>query len=63
MYLGMALFQAAVGLWLANGWILLMLPVALVAVYVTAIRHEEDYLERKFGTPYVDYKSAVRRWL
>jgi protein-S-isoprenylcysteine O-methyltransferase Ste14 len=63
MYLGMALFQAAVGLWFANGWILLTLPIVLVAIYLTAIRHEEAYLERKFGTPYQDYKSAVRRWL
>ena len=28
-----------------------------------AIRHEEAYLERKFGAAYTDYKARVRRWL
>jgi protein-S-isoprenylcysteine O-methyltransferase Ste14 len=28
-----------------------------------AIRHEETYLERKFGKVYLDYKGSVRRWL
>jgi protein-S-isoprenylcysteine O-methyltransferase Ste14 len=40
---------------------------ALVAIYVVlrygVIAREEIYLERKFGTPYLDYKSKVRRWL
>ena len=27
------------------------------------IAREEAYLERKFGQPYLDYKSKVRRWL
>ena len=27
------------------------------------IAREEAYLERKFGTAYLDYKSRVRRWL
>lgn len=63
MYLGMALLHAAAGLWLENGWIVLLLPVALIGVYWIAIRHEEAYLERKFGRSYLDYKAAVRRWL
>lgn len=63
MYLGMALLQIGVGLRLANGWMLLLLPPALFAVYWFAIRHEEAYLEGKFGEPYRRYKSLVRRWL
>jgi len=27
------------------------------------IPREERYLERKFGTEYMAYKSSVRRWL
>jgi protein-S-isoprenylcysteine O-methyltransferase Ste14 len=34
-----------------------------VIVEVTAIRHEEAYLERKFGDVYREYKRSVRRWL
>jgi len=40
---------------------------ALVAIYVVlrygVIAREEIYLESKFGTPYLDYKSKVRRWV
>jgi protein-S-isoprenylcysteine O-methyltransferase Ste14 len=27
------------------------------------IAREESYLERKFGSAYLDYKARVRRWL
>ena len=63
IYLGMALLQASVGLWRSNGWILLLLPLALIGVYLLAIRHEEAYLGSKFGKAYLDYKARVRRWL
>jgi protein-S-isoprenylcysteine O-methyltransferase Ste14 len=40
---------------------------ALVGIYAVlrygVIAREEIYLERKFGAPYRDYKSKVRRWL
>jgi protein-S-isoprenylcysteine O-methyltransferase Ste14 len=40
---------------------------ASIAIYVVlrygVIAREEIYLERKFGAPYLDYKSKVRRWL
>ena len=42
-----ALLQIGIGVGLANGWILALVPVVLVIVYRTAIRHEEAYLERK----------------
>lgn len=63
MYLGMALIQAAVGLALANGWILVLTPLVMAAVYFLVIRHEEVYLERKFPDEYTRYKASVRRWL
>jgi protein-S-isoprenylcysteine O-methyltransferase Ste14 len=63
MYVGMALLQIGIGVGLANGWILALVPLVLVLVYRTAIRHEEAYLERKFGETYASYKRSVRRWL
>ncbi len=63
MYVGMALLQIAIGVGLANWWVIIAVPVVLVLVYLTAIRHEEAYLERKFGRAYSDYKESVRRWL
>ena len=63
MYVGMALLQIAIGVGLANWWVVIAVPVVLVVVYLAAIRHEEAYLERKFGRAYSDYKESVRRWL
>jgi protein-S-isoprenylcysteine O-methyltransferase Ste14 len=63
MYVGMGLLQIAIGVGLANWWIIILVPVVLAIVYLTAIRHEEAYLERKFGAAYTDYKELVRRWL
>lgn len=63
MYLGMgALF---LGLALAFGflWGLAILPAVLLVIDRFAISREEKYLENKFGDPYRDYKTQVRRWL
>jgi protein-S-isoprenylcysteine O-methyltransferase Ste14 len=63
IYVGM--FLALIGL--AIGFDSLWLLAALVPFYLV-IRHgvvarEEAYLERKFGSAYLDYKARVRRWL
>ena len=63
MYVGMALLQAGIGIGLANGWVVALVPVVLIVVYRTAIRHEEAYLTHEFGDAYLDYKKSVRRWL
>jgi len=63
IYLGM--FLGLIGLAIAfdNLWLLMMLvPFALVIRYGVVAR-EEDYLERKFGDVYRDYRSRVRRWV
>lgn len=62
-YVGFALIQLAVGVGFGNLWIILLVPVSCVGVFYTAIRQEEAYLTRKFGTPYLEYKQSVRRWL
>jgi protein-S-isoprenylcysteine O-methyltransferase Ste14 len=63
MYVGMALLQAAIGLAAASAWIIGLVPGALAVVYATAVRHEEAYLEEKFGAVYLSYKRRVRRWI
>lgn len=62
MYVGMALIQTSIGIGWGNGWILALLPIVLVLIYAIAVRHEEDYLEGKFGDTYLEYKRSVRRW-
>ncbi len=63
MYLGMALLQTSIGIGFANGWIIALVPPVLVIIYAMVIRHEEAYLESKFGGTYTAYKKSVRRWL
>jgi len=63
MYLSLALLQAAIGVGLANPWVVLLVPLVLTIVYLIVIRPEESYLEAKFGDPYLEYKRSVRRWI
>jgi protein-S-isoprenylcysteine O-methyltransferase Ste14 len=63
MYVSMALLQVAIGVWFGSWWIIALVPVSLVSVYLIAVRHEEAYLEGKFGDGYLDYKRSVRRWI
>jgi len=63
MYVGMALIQAGIGIGASKPWVVALVPLVLLTVYVTAVRHEEAYLQREFGETYTDYRAAVRRWL
>jgi protein-S-isoprenylcysteine O-methyltransferase Ste14 len=63
MYLAMGFLQGGIGLMLVNVWVISLVPVTWFAIYRIAIRHEESYLEQKFGSVYQDYKKSVRRWL
>ncbi|MCP3940603.1 MAG: isoprenylcysteine carboxylmethyltransferase family protein [Desulfobacteraceae bacterium] len=63
MYFGLGLIQSAIGIGLVNIWILLLLPASFLTVYHIAIKHEEIYLEEKFGKSYINYKNQVRRWI
>jgi len=63
MYVGMAILQIGIGVGLGNGWVVALVVPVLGMIYVIAIRHEEAYLERKFGDTYLAYKASVRRWI
>jgi protein-S-isoprenylcysteine O-methyltransferase Ste14 len=63
MYVGMAFLQTAIGIGLANWWVIVFVPIVLAIVQETAVRHEEIYLQRKFADAYTHYKATVRRWL
>ncbi|WP_405233994.1 methyltransferase family protein [Lentisalinibacter salinarum] len=63
MYLQMALVCTGVGIALANWWVLVLVPAVMWALYTLVIRHEERYLEAKFGESYLAYKRRVRRWI
>jgi protein-S-isoprenylcysteine O-methyltransferase Ste14 len=62
IYLGMFLGQIGVAIGFDNLWVAVMLLPFYLVIRHGVIAREEAYLERKFGTVYVDYKSRVRRW-
>jgi protein-S-isoprenylcysteine O-methyltransferase Ste14 len=63
IYLGFLLM--VIGLPLNSGlyWGIIMAPFYMMAMNGLVIEKEEAYLEKKFKSPYTDYKSRVRRWL
>ena len=63
MYLSLVLLYVGLALRLNDFWVLALAPVVIVLVHYLAIVREEQYLERKFGQEYLDYKARVRRWL
>jgi len=63
IYLGFSLLQLGIAIWVNSVWLLITLAGAMVLMNYAVIRKEEQYLERRFGSEYVDYKSTVRRWL
>ena len=63
MYLGMLVFCIGFAIVLSDAWIVILTPVCGWLIYLLAIRHEEAYLEEKFGESYRAYKTTVRRWI
>ncbi|MDG6881436.1 Putative protein-S-isoprenylcysteine methyltransferase [Phocoenobacter uteri] len=63
MYLSLALYLGAWGIWLGN--LLSLSGIVLFCGYITyfQIIPEEYYLEKIFGDEYRIYKQKVRRWL
>ena len=63
MYLMMVLVCIGFSIILDEAWVFVLAPVCGIVVYLVAIRHEEKYLEEKFGDNYREYKKNVRRWI
>lgn len=63
MYLSLVILLAGFT-FLANAlWIVILIPLFMIVIQKGVIEREEDYLERKFGKEYLDYKQRVRRWI
>jgi len=63
IYLAFSLLQLGIAIWVNSLWLLATLVGAVALVNFVVIPREEQYLERKFGAEYLDYKASVRRWL
>jgi protein-S-isoprenylcysteine O-methyltransferase Ste14 len=63
IYLAFSLLQLGIAAWLNSLWLMATLIVAIALMTMVVIAREERYLEREFGTEYLDYKARVRRWI
>jgi protein-S-isoprenylcysteine O-methyltransferase Ste14 len=62
-YLGMALVYSGIAVVTGALWPFATLVPALASMDRLVIAREERYLEGKFGEPYREYRSRVRRWV
>ena len=63
IYLGMTFMLIGFPLAFGNVWGIPLVLAFIPLMNKLVIRHEEAYLEKKFGEAYTGYKSRVRRWL
>jgi protein-S-isoprenylcysteine O-methyltransferase Ste14 len=63
IYLAFSLLQLGIAIWLNSLWLLATLVGAVALIHFVVVPREEEYLERRFGSRYLEYKASVRRWL
>jgi protein-S-isoprenylcysteine O-methyltransferase Ste14 len=63
IYLGFVCLLIGLSFAFRTYWGVLLSPVLTASLYQLVIKHEEAYLENKFGDMYTSYQSRVRRWL
>jgi protein-S-isoprenylcysteine O-methyltransferase Ste14 len=63
IYVAMLLLLVGVGIWTNSLWFLIVAIVCSQLLIRGVIEPEERYLEREFGTDYLQYCAKVRRWL
>jgi protein-S-isoprenylcysteine O-methyltransferase Ste14 len=63
IYVGMLLGQTGLAIGFDNAWILASVAPLYLVLRFGVVAREEAYLERTFGSAYIEYKSRVRRWL
>ncbi len=63
IYVGMFLGLIGLAVGFDSLWLLATLVPFYLVIRYGVVAREEEYLERKFGSVYLDYRSRVRRWL
>ena len=63
IYLGWTTAYVGVAIVTNVAWPIVLLPVVLITLTVSAVEHEEQHLQATFGDGYADYTRRVRRWL
>lgn len=63
MYTGLLCLYSGLAMLVGNWWTVMFIPFVFFIIQVYVIRREENYLARRFGQQFIDYKKRVRRWL
>jgi protein-S-isoprenylcysteine O-methyltransferase Ste14 len=63
LYVGVSVALCGVALIFMLDWIFLLIVPSCVILHFAVVRHEERYLERKFGEAYRHYTKRVPRYL
>lgn len=63
IYVGLTLFYLGLSLTFNTWWAVIILVPILAIMHLGVVRREERYLEQKFGEPYRQFRSRVRRYL
>jgi len=63
IYLAFSLLQLGIAIWTNSLWLVATLVASVAVMACIVIPREEQYLERRFGAEYLDYRKSVRRWL
>jgi protein-S-isoprenylcysteine O-methyltransferase Ste14 len=62
MYVFGSIWYAGLALLLVEPWSLALLAAVVVVTHYGVVLREEEYLERRFGDPYRQYKHRVPRY-
>ncbi len=62
-YLALTMLYAGSAIVIDSLWTMMLLVPTLFVMHHGVILREEQYLERKFGDTYRNYKASVRRWI
>ncbi len=62
-YVALSLLYVGIGVAADNLWIVAGLVPILIIMHYGVIVREEQFLERRFGEEYLQYKGSVRRWV
>jgi protein-S-isoprenylcysteine O-methyltransferase Ste14 len=63
IYLAFSLLHLGIAIWANSLWLVATLIASVAVMACVVIPREEQYLERRFGAEYLDYKKSVRRWV
>jgi protein-S-isoprenylcysteine O-methyltransferase Ste14 len=63
IYLAFSLLQMGIALWVSSLWVVATLIGAVALMSLVVIPREERYLEARFPSEYLPYRSSVRRWV